>query len=237
MIDSSFKVEFEIALLNGHIYYVPKHAAHRPACRQIMRGQYHEVKTHRLIKSIFQANSGDLVHAGTFFGDMLPSFSSSVGSAGTVYAFEPVLESYVLAKQCVYSNRLSNVILMNSGLSNCFKTARIKTQDAQSGECLGGGSTIHTLGDQLISTSTIDSLSIQNLLCLHLDIEGHELFALQGARETLQKCKPLILIEDNSRNCASYLSNLNYSHIGKIPGLEVWCSDGDPRFGDVLLGI
>lgn len=42
---------------------------------------------------------------------------------------------------------------------------------------------------------TIDSLDKPRLDFIKIDIEGMEIEALQGARETLKKCKPMLLIE------------------------------------------
>ncbi len=51
-------------------------------------------------------------------------------------------------------------------------------------------------GPGLIPQITIDSLSITPDL-IHLDIEGYEGFALDGAIQTISKCKPIIVLETN----------------------------------------
>jgi hypothetical protein len=43
---------------------------------------------------------------------------------------------------------------------------------------------------------TIDSLGLPSLGFLKLDVEGSEPFALMGARETLKRCRPIVLFED-----------------------------------------
>lgn len=43
---------------------------------------------------------------------------------------------------------------------------------------------------------TIDSLGLSPSLIL-LDIEGSEVMALKGARNTLRRCRPPIVLEDN----------------------------------------
>lgn len=50
-------------------------------------------------------------------------------------------------------------------------------------------------GGGLIPTLLIDDFNVQDCDLLHLDIEGFELFALQGAVETIKKCRPVIALE------------------------------------------
>ena len=47
---------------------------------------------------------------------------------------------------------------------------------------------------------TIDSLNLDVLDFLKLDVEGFELYALQGAEETLLRCKPIIHLEDKGHS-------------------------------------
>lgn len=47
----------------------------------------------------------------------------------------------------------------------------------------------------LIPTLLIDDFNVQDCDLIHLDIEGFELFALQGAIETIQRCRPVIALE------------------------------------------
>lgn len=50
---------------------------------------------------------------------------------------------------------------------------------------------------------TIDSLGIADLDFLKLDVEGFELPALKGATETIGRCRPVVMIEENGL-CGRY---------------------------------
>ena len=215
---SAYHLNFEIVEIESEVYFVPIYAIHRPACRAIMSGQYYEPETHKLVGRLLSERPGDLIHAGTFFGDMLPSFSKKC--PGIVYAFEPVLENFLLAKLCIQRNELSNVILWNAGLGRSLSVARVDTGKKERTH-RGGVSEIAETG-QLTSLVTIDSMSLENVSVIQLDIEGFELEALNGGLETIKKNRPTILIEDNSRNCAQFLENLGYSKTGVIPGISIW---------------
>lgn len=224
-------IEYLTSNVNGNSFFIPKASAHRPASQAIISGRPYEPKTHHIIRELFRKHHGDLVHAGAFFGDMLPSFSKSVGELGTVYAFEPVLEHHVLAKKCIEANNLKNVVLINSGLAEEAGSLSILTENGR----LGGASTIKEGGDQIISTISIDTLRFKQLRCIQLDIEGYELQALKGAHRTIQEFIPAILIEDNKKECSDFLHAHNYELAGRIPGLDIWLHQASNQFRATLL--
>lgn len=216
---TSYNIRFEPIEFDSNHYYVPAYAKYRPAALAIRSGSYYEPKTHLLVELLLTETPGNLVHAGTFFGDMLPSFSRKCPRV--VYAFEPVLENYVLAKLCLQKNKLKNVAIYNSALGESVGISSIVTHDKNLRH-LGGASKIAGGEGQITTTITIDSLHIDNLSVIQLDVEGFELPALRGATSTILRNKPAILIEDNNKNCDSFLTSIEYVRVGSIPGINVW---------------
>ena len=221
----SFGVDYIRAELNGARYFVPQYAMHRPAAKRIMAGRYYEPQTHQFVKDFFARVPGSMVHAGTFFGDMLPNFSSLV--PGRVYAFEPVLENYVLANLCVRENDLTNVFLFNAALGEMIDVLRVDTS-SEGGTHAGGHSKVGEVG-HLCPVVTIDGFDISDLALIQLDVEGFELKALKGALKTIARLTPAIAIEDNSGNCASFLTELGYAFAFEIPGLSIWTNPARPE--------
>lgn len=216
--DCKYEIEFQNLLLDNSNYFLPRYALQRPAVKTMINGNLYEPMTHKLVEKISHMKLGSIVHAGAFYGDMLPSFSKKVN--GVVYAFEPVLENYILAKLTVESNNLQNVVLLNSALSDVITNLKINTKHSENLHA-GGSSKISNYG-QMCTSFAIDNLNAQDILLIHLDIEGHELMALQGGVITIKRCKPVIALEDNKKNCNSFLVNLNYEFCKKIPGLNIW---------------
>ncbi len=231
--DDKFEIEFTHLVLDGNQYYVPKYASYRPAVKNLLNGTLYEPDTHDFVREFCKSFEGSIVHAGTFFGDMLPNFSKYVTS--TVYAFEPVFENYILAKLCINNNNLSNVILMNSALSDSLGNLYINTSESD-GRHAGGASTISDKG-AICTAIKIDSLNIEDLVLIQLDVEGHELAALTGAQETIEKLRPVIAIEDNDDNCTDFLSNIKYESVGHIPGLTIWSPNENTRYKDKIAAL
>ena len=161
---------------------------------------------------------------------MLPTFSAAV--TGNVYAFEPVLENYILANLCMQHNELKNVLLFHSALGAETQNLRINTKEFD-GQHRGGASAIDSVGSLCLANS-IDSLPIQNLTMIQLDIEGFELQALLGATDTIREQRPIVAIEDNHNNCSEFLDNSQYEHRLSIPGLEIWSPAENIDYAEAL---
>jgi FkbM family methyltransferase len=220
-----YSVSFKAVSIDERKYFTPEFALHRPAVQAILNKHLYEPETHNLVRRLFAGSNGSLVHAGAFFGDMLPSFSQSVQHR--IYAFEPVLESYVLAKLCVEVNQLTNVLLYNCALSDSISNVYMNTE-MRNGLHAGGTSTVSKNG-QICSTITIDSLNDPSIQFIHLDVEGHELPALQGALQTIQKFRPLIAVEDNANNCTALFAHVDYELVRQYPGLNIWIPIEDTK--------
>lgn len=59
-----------------------------------------------------------------------------------------------------------------------------------------GASLVRKKGSKLkVKTLTIDSLNLQQVTAIKIDVERGEPFVLRGARETLARCRPMMLVE------------------------------------------
>jgi FkbM family methyltransferase len=100
-----------------------------------------------------------------------------------VYTFEPE----PLIRECLVKNLAGyNVIVRPEALGP------EKTRCAISRR--GFGSHVVVEGDD-IDMVTIDSLAIEDLDLLQLDIEGFEIHALIGGSDTIVRCRPVIQVE------------------------------------------
>jgi FkbM family methyltransferase len=182
-------------------YCIPKSSQYRPTAQKILNHGVHEPETIEYIRK--NCGKGDIVHAGTYFGDFLPGIASACSPTAKVWAFEPNYESYRCANITILINDLSNVVLTNAGLGEKKERLLVQTHD-DSGNSLGGASQIisdintEKITHQPIDIATIDEAvpNERRISIIHLDIEGHEEFALKGALSAIRKSRPIIILED-----------------------------------------
>lgn len=48
---------------------------------------------------------------------------------------------------------------------------------------------------RIVRTTSLDSYRFDNVAFIKIDVEGYELYVLEGARDTIQRCRPMILAE------------------------------------------
>ena len=181
-------------------YCVPFSSRHRPAAQKILCNKIYEPKTIEYM--IKNCGRGDIVHAGTYFGDFVPALSRAAAADAKVWAFEPNPENYLCAKITIEINGLKNVVLTNAGLGDKHETVFMQTVD-EDGRALGGASQIipglsrDDAGSVPVKIVRVDD-SVdpgREVSILQLDVEGHLKEALSGSLETIRRCLPIIILE------------------------------------------
>lgn len=221
-------IKTAVVRFGGAVYFVPWYGVHRPVAASILRKKYSSPPLHTLVETVMASRPGSMVHAGTFFGDMLPSFARK--TPGLVYAFEPVLENYLLARRATERNELDNVLLFHAGLAEGARPGKVETREEDRHR--GGGSYVvsdperQTFATQRVSLISIDQLNIPDLSLIQLDVEGFERQVLGGALETIARHEPVIVLEDFRHACADLLADLGYHHVAKAgPRDDVYLTD------------
>jgi FkbM family methyltransferase len=203
-------------------YAVPRSSSHRPAAQAIIAGDVWERATVDLLCG--SDPSGDIVTAGTFFGDFLPALSKSRTAGAQVWAFEPNRENYRCAQITLVLNDLLNVVLGHAALAERRGHATLQVR-AEDGRPLGGGSHIVTdsrvvEGAQAVELVTVDEIvpADRRVAVIQFDVEGHERQALLGARDTIMRCRPLLVLETppEERWFETHLAECRYEPAGAV---------------------
>lgn len=180
-------------------YCVPWSSRHRPAAERVLAQDVYEPDTIQFMCA--HCGSGDVVHAGTFFGDFLPALSKAVAPGARILAFEPNVENYRCARITLEINACTNVTLSHAALGAEAGQLHLRTADAD-GVSLGGASHIVANGAREASAQPVrvvrldDAVGIARPVSLiQLDVEGYEQEALSGALDIIRKWRPLLILE------------------------------------------
>jgi FkbM family methyltransferase len=183
-------------------YCVPLDAYHYPVAQTILRGEVWEPKLVAFVRD--HCGTGDVVHAGAFFGDGLPAIATALGPGAKLFAFEPNPDNYRCAAMTKLLNKLDNVELFEAGLGSQGGTAEFVSKSE--GKTLGGqGWIVESKAATGLQNKTIVPIRIVTLddtvpanrqvAIIHLDVEGYEQPAIRGAWATIKRCRPILIVE------------------------------------------
>lgn len=130
----------------------------------------------------------DVIDAGASLGDTTQAFLDAVGPTGRVIAVEANREAFLcLQKNCPEALCVNDALGKEEGFG--------ELNDEMDNR--GCAWVKPTKRPTAIKITTIDSMHRERLDLLKLDVEGMELAVLQGAEETLARCKPVVMAELN----------------------------------------
>ncbi len=148
---------------------------------------------------------GIVFDVGAHAGQFTKLFARYVG-AGQVYAFEPGSYARAILRTVVALRRLSNVAIMPIALGS--NTAAVTLTMPRKASGAFGFGLAHLgppelrwdeVAEETVMQSTLDSvvaaLALDRLDFIKVDIEGWELHLLRGAKETIRRFRPRLLIE------------------------------------------
>jgi len=147
----------------------------------------------------------------------------------TVHAFEPLSEK---AEKLELG---TNAHVYNVALSKTEGTATLSVP-VKNGVHLKGWSSLaptdidiyNTCEERTVTTVPLDSYEFSNVDLLKIDVEGHELDVLQGARETIATWRPTIIIEVWSKNEVGVSDFFDHMAYEKVAMSEVTGNKEDP---------
>lgn len=127
---------------------------------------------------------GGVVDIGAFIGDHTEYYAER---ASHVFAFEPNADAHDCLKYNMYDKY--NVTCIHVALGDKEGTASIL-------ENINAGMASLIEGDQ-VRVCTLDSYSLTDISFIKVDVEGCECEVLEGAKDTIRRCRPTMLIEVN----------------------------------------
>jgi FkbM family methyltransferase len=127
---------------------------------------------------------------------------------GRVLSFEPLRSTYQELLENVRLNDLKNVSTFECGLAEAAGARELYTSDdlTAHGSWHEGLGTLYQTDYRATLLGTVklrkfdevaQQSQLQTLQCMKIDVEGAELAVLQGARECIERFRPLLLLEIN----------------------------------------
>jgi FkbM family methyltransferase len=158
-----------------------------------------------LLKLFADRDKKVVVQAGGCAG-LYPRLLSNIFE--TVYTFEPdKLNFYCLINNC----QKDNIIAINGALGSQHSMITLSELDVGN---IGMHKVIET-NKSFIPVFTIDDLALNNCDLIWLDVEGYEYNVIQGALRTIEKFKPVLIMETYSNSIARQLNQFGYKYFDK----------------------
>lgn len=183
-------------------------------------------------------NNKDVIHAGAFIGDMFPAVSKNMNQEAILWAFEPTPLAYECAVETIKINDLNNVKLYNYALGD--KNSHINLYLEIEGRICGGGAVVDEIYEGKgslpkqhwskpvgttveVEVKKLDDIIPQDreVSIIHLDIEYYEEIALNGAKQIIEKYKPILILEGQPE-LNEFLYGLGYTLSGEIEHNHIW---------------
>jgi FkbM family methyltransferase len=173
-------------------------------------------------------SGGVVADVGAFVGDHSLAYAMmTAGDPGAVYAFEPNPVVY----ECLKRNMAPylHVHCIEAGLGACSSLASISKDPNFGGVYLNKE-------PGPIKVMTLDSMRLERLDLMKIDAEGLEVQILIGSRETLERCRPVLVIEVNAgalerqgtspEELLARLDKMGYEITGDMLGLQydIFCT-------------
>jgi FkbM family methyltransferase len=120
-----------------------------------------------------------------------------------IYGFEPMPETYEILTKNMLINNIDNAILYKLGVSNKPGVTKYswisENNPGASGlenNPMGKPTYINATSKNIdVNLTTIDLLSLNKLDFIKIDVEGYERLVIEGAMNTIKRCKPIIVME------------------------------------------
>ena len=183
-------------------YYLPIQFEVDAVASTLVRGKYFEPEIIAIARKYIRKGTTAL-DLGANFGQMSIEFSKLVGESGKVYSIEAQNFVFRFLKKNIEANNCKNVTLLENAVYNSeeeslfFPLHDFSEISFFKGAPYSGLALIANANEGTeVKTITIDSLNIETSVSfIKVDVQGSDLFAMQGAVKTILKHRPVIIFE------------------------------------------
>jgi FkbM family methyltransferase len=147
-------------------------------------------------------NKGDyFIDAGANIGWHTLFGSKVVGNDGKVFAFEPNDKNFNLLESNVKLNKLTNVSVVKSAVTDYVGTGELSCSKVNFGDHVANTEFLNEVEKESIDCTTIDEyiknndIDASKIKLIKMDIQGSEPKALEGMKDLIKEHGPTLIIE------------------------------------------
>jgi FkbM family methyltransferase len=175
-----------------------------------MSNEHNEREFERLPEWV--ADGDWAIDVGANFGSYSARLSELVGPTGRVISLEPLPGTFELLVANMALLPHQNMTLLNVAASDRFGVGQMSVPSQANGEPNPYMAHLSGRGALPVVCLPIDSLHISaRVTLIKIDVEGHELAALEGMRQLLTRDHPTLIVEGRDSAVAELLASLGYS--------------------------
>lgn len=157
-----------------------------------------------------------VIDVGANIGTHAVAFGNMVGPTGRVHAFEPQRRLFAMLSGNVALNALESVMCHQAAVGESI--GQIVLPPLPPPELHFNFSAVSLMQGsktgETVPLVTLDSLNLQRCAAIKIDVEGMETMVLAGAKQTIERCQPVLYLENNdlesSKRIAGAIGPLNY---------------------------
>lgn len=174
-------------------------------------GEYSPIER-RFLQSLLRP--GDVVvEVGANIGALTLPMAAAVSPGGRVLAFEPQRHVFDLLNGTIAHNAspvpLGLILPQRAAVGATTGTARIPVVSPDDLNNFGGVRlNADSDEDEEVPLVTIDSLQLEAVRLIKADCEGMEVDVVQGATQTIARCRPILYLEDDRDDQSEALHQL-----------------------------
>lgn len=200
-------------------------ALHFWSYRVIENRYRHLRELHRLLPPANRRNTA--IDAGANVGHYSWELARSFRQ---VFAFEV---NQIVSRDLANASS-KKIILSHMGLSNVSAKRKFYLPVTDRGMEMHGWGSLNPkhcpndpkLREFVVELQPLDALRLDGVSFMKIDVEGHECEVLEGARQTIERSRPNILVEiqpENDERIQRFFRDLKFRELGSSDGVDMNC--------------
>ena len=219
---------------DGTVLYNPNDTYVGKSIKLYGRYQLEEIK----VFDKYVQEGDTVLDIGANIGTHTLWFANKVGESGFVMAFEPQRLIFQTLCANMALNSIKHVDCKQLGVGYSKRLVTVPVLDPLKENNFGGLSIDGHSEGEPVAICRVDDIGLSRCDFIKMDVEGMEPEALQGAMNTIVKCRPVLYIEldreENIHFLQIFLEELRYKADLHNPPLYSPDYKGDNEFGEAV---